>query len=105
MKDLEAVKKRAAEKKINLRYFEDGAVGVSLDETTKANDLADLIYVFNNGPILKESEVDFSEIPAPLIGNSDHARISTFLEHPVFNTHHSEAQLVRFVLAFLYIIV
>lgn len=92
--DLEGVKQRAEEKKVNLRYFEDATVGVTLDETTKSCDLADLVYVFN-GTGLKNDEVDVSEIAAPLIGNSDHARVSPFLEHPVFNTHHSEAQLVR----------
>lgn len=56
---VEEVKKRAEAKKINLRfdsgkciikltcrYYEDGDVGVSLDETTKTNDLVDLLEVF-----------------------------------------------------------
>lgn len=37
------------------------------------------------------------EIPAPLIGNSEHQRRSTFLTHPIFNTYHSESQLVRYI--------
>ena len=35
------------------------------------------------------------EQASPLIGNSEHSRASLFLEHPVFNTYHSEQQLVR----------
>lgn len=37
------------------------------------------------------------ETAAPLIGNSEHARRSTFLTHPVFNSYHSETQLIRYM--------
>lgn len=40
---------------------------------------------------------EINSTPAPLIGNSEHQRRSTFLTHPVFNTHHSESQLVRYI--------
>lgn len=45
--DESAIKARAQEKKINLRYFEDGAIGVALDETTKMEDVDDLLWVFD----------------------------------------------------------
>lgn len=44
--DLNEVRKRAEQKMINLRYFEDGDVGVSLDEVTRASDVQDLLDVF-----------------------------------------------------------
>ena len=44
--DVDAIKTRAINAQINLRYFEDGSVGVSLDETVTAKDLADLVEVF-----------------------------------------------------------
>ncbi|CAJ0586768.1 unnamed protein product, partial [Mesorhabditis spiculigera] len=98
--DIEGIRKRAIEKKINLRYFEDGkSVGVSLDETTKAADLNDLRYIFTGEPLMLETEVydQVFECASPLIGNSEHGRTSLYLEHPVFNSHHSEQQLVRYM--------
>uniref|UniRef100_A0A1I7XBF0 Glycine cleavage system P protein n=1 Tax=Heterorhabditis bacteriophora TaxID=37862 RepID=A0A1I7XBF0_HETBA len=97
--DINTVKKRAEQKQINLRYFADGSVGVSLDETTKAEDLINLVSVFNETSDLNEDQVmeALAEIPSPLIGNSIHARTSKFLQHPVFNSYHSEAQLVRYI--------
>ena len=44
--DVNEIKHRANEMKINLRYFEDGAVGISLDETATRKDLKDLLWIF-----------------------------------------------------------
>lgn len=46
--NLEEVKKRCEEKKINLRYYDDGCVGVSIDETTCPDDVRDLFYIFGH---------------------------------------------------------
>ncbi|KIH67850.1 hypothetical protein ANCDUO_01817 [Ancylostoma duodenale] len=102
VKDLAAFKQRAEEKHMNFRYFADGSVGVSLDEATKPSDLLDLLYVFNGTTKLTEVRADevadiVPETASPLIGNSEHARTSVFLEHPIFNTYHSEAMLVRYI--------
>ena len=43
---LDQIKQRAKDKRINLRYYNDGHVGVSLDETVNASDLADLKSIF-----------------------------------------------------------
>ena len=40
------IKIRAHEAQINLRYFDDGCVGLSLDETVQHKDLRDLLWVF-----------------------------------------------------------
>ncbi|KJH49329.1 glycine dehydrogenase [Dictyocaulus viviparus] len=98
VKDISAFKQRAEEKKMNFRFFTDGCIGVSLDETTKLSDLVDILYVFNGSTKLTENEISniVDETASPLIGNSEHARTSTFLEHPIFNSYHSEAKLVRF---------
>ncbi|KAI8428930.1 hypothetical protein MSG28_007549 [Choristoneura fumiferana] len=45
--DASAIKTRAEKKKINLRYFDDGAVGVALDETTNMQDVDDLLWIFD----------------------------------------------------------
>lgn len=50
-------------------------------------------------PIFVKEEIQaaLKEMPAPLIGNSEFSRRSTFLLHPVFNTYHSETQLLRYI--------
>lgn len=96
---LEELKKRAEEMKMNFRYYENGDVGVSLDETVKSEDLMDIIYTFNGHTekdVTKLREERW-EVACPLIGNSPHSRSSLFLQHPVFNTYHSEQQLVRYM--------
>lgn len=40
------LRKKAEEKRINLRYFEDGTVGIALDETVSESDLSDLLSIF-----------------------------------------------------------
>lgn len=90
---------RAAEKRINLRTFEDGCVGVSLDETVKLSDVQDLLTVFGC-----EETVD-SLLSQPTVGTagsikeSAFRRTSPYLTHAVFNSHHSEARLVRYMKA------
>lgn len=44
---IDAIRTRAEEKQINLRYFEDG-VGIALDETVSEKDIIDLAWVFGS---------------------------------------------------------
>ncbi|KAH7730189.1 glycine dehydrogenase [Aphelenchoides avenae] len=87
------------EKRINVRYFNDGHVGISLDETTLADDVRDILHLFGvKAPTsVEEIESAIREQHAPLIGNSEHSRRSAFLSHPIFNSYHSEQQLVRYI--------
>jgi glycine dehydrogenase len=86
----------AAEKRgINLRLFDDGDVGIALDETVSVGDIADLVSVFA-GDDVEEIEVD----EAALEDTDTLAafrRSSEFLTHPVFNTHQSETEMLRYI--------
>ena len=87
----EAARKQA----INLRVVDANTVGISLDETTTSADVEALWTVFADGkpaPSFTVCEADAAErIPASL------NRTSEFLTHPVFNTHHSETELLRYL--------
>jgi glycine dehydrogenase len=72
-----AVSKAAAEAGINFRYFEDGAIGISVDETTTIEDVADIVKTFTAPIHLR--------------------RQSEYLTHPVFNSHHSETEMMRYI--------
>ena len=84
----------AASEKINLRKLADGNFVIALDETT--DDLAPLFRIFNGG-----NDPDFDAgTPAPEIKNQKSKienRISAFLTHPVFNTHHTETEMLRYI--------
>jgi glycine dehydrogenase len=87
----------AVELGINLRAFDDGTVGVALDETVVPEDVDDILAAFAGGEqadaISTEiaSELDPAAIPAPF------ARTSAWMEHPVFNTYDSETEMLRYI--------
>jgi glycine dehydrogenase len=80
-------------KQINLRTLSQTRIGVAFDETVTDADLADVIAVFA-GPIGRDIGVQTSRasaIPEAL------ARTTPFCTHPVFNTHHSETEMLRYL--------
>ncbi|MEO8274768.1 MAG: aminomethyl-transferring glycine dehydrogenase [Thermoanaerobaculia bacterium] len=84
----------AARRGINLRKLGPRTIGIALDETAGADDIADLLDLFGTDPQALEalSEVAArSSIPAP------HARTSEFLTHPVFHRHHTEHEMLRYL--------
>ncbi len=93
--ELAAIKAKAERQNINLRYIDDKHIGISLDETTGTDDLYDLINCFENDkdPVAFDiyQDDELQHIPSSLI------RSSAFLTHPVFNTHHSESQMMRYI--------
>jgi glycine dehydrogenase len=90
-----AIREKAERQRINLRYIDAKHIGISIDETTGISDLFDLINCFENDkdPVAFDMYHDASldHIPADL------TRTTTFLSHPVFNTHHSESQMMRYI--------
>jgi glycine dehydrogenase len=86
----------ARAKRINLRSLTPGRVGVALDETTGPADVADLLSVFALGkPLAFELSELFAQpgnaLPPPF------TRSTPYLTHPVFNTHHSETEMLRYL--------
>lgn len=90
---------RAAAKQINLRSFDDGCLGVSLDETVKLSDVQDLLAVFGSDDTVDGLMSQDDVVSKGSIKESVFRRTSPFLTHAVFNSHHSEARLVRYMKA------
>ncbi|MGG1945501.1 aminomethyl-transferring glycine dehydrogenase [Trinickia sp. NRRL B-1857] len=102
-----AVHDAAKRMRINLRRVSDTRIGVSVDETTKRADLADLLALFANaaGAIdvphvdaldtaltrAEEQGLSGASLPPSL------ARTSAYLTHHVFNRHHSETEMLRYL--------
>ncbi|HQZ72748.1 MAG TPA: aminomethyl-transferring glycine dehydrogenase, partial [Anaerolineae bacterium] len=94
--DAAGLRAAAESRRINLRYFEDGSVGVSLDETVTVADLDDLLAVFSAG---KDQRLSAAALAAELgaAGFGDLGRGSAYLTHPIFSRHHSETELMRYI--------
>ncbi|MEK7727213.1 MAG: aminomethyl-transferring glycine dehydrogenase, partial [candidate division KSB1 bacterium] len=87
----------AEQKQINLRRFEDGTFGLALDETCGAQELQDLLEVFAASSFNFKIEDLAAEAQAGYAGAL--RRSSNYLQHPVFNTHHSETEMLRYLRA------
>nr|WP_298154946.1 aminomethyl-transferring glycine dehydrogenase [uncultured Pseudoxanthomonas sp.] len=94
----EAILARAHAARINLRVRGNGSLCISLDETTTRADIETLWGVFaGEGATLPS--VDALDASAPSLIPQALRRTSGFLTHPVFNTHHSEHELLRYMRA------
>jgi glycine cleavage system P protein (glycine dehydrogenase) len=95
-KKVEAWLAGARARRMNLRRLGDGAVCVALDETTAAAEVDALLAVFNDGRAPDVTCEQLAEQAQPAIAG-DLARKSAYLTHPVFNTHHSETEMLRYM--------
>ncbi len=95
--DASAIKAKAEEKEINFRYYinDNTLVGISLDETTTTSDLFDIIGVFDNSGEPVSFEISHDDVLTNI--STSLTRTSSFLTHPVFNSHHSESQMMRYI--------
>lgn len=94
----EAILARARQARINLRVRGNGSLCISLDETTTRADVEALWGVFAN-PGATLPAIDALDATAPSLIPEGLRRTSPFLTHPVFNTHHSEHELLRYMRA------
>jgi len=88
------VLKRAERAGCNLRQVGEHAAGISLDETTSESDLETLLSIFRSDHTREFAEG--SNGAGFRISNSA-LRASPFLTHPVFNTHHTETEMLRYL--------
>jgi glycine dehydrogenase len=95
--DANKIEPIALKNEMNFRYHEDGTIIISLDETTTQKDVLDIVYVFAQALGKDEAEIEFDSEDA-LTNIPAHAkRTSAYLTHTVFNTHHSESQMMRYM--------
>jgi glycine dehydrogenase len=86
--DKKAVEKEAIKHEINFRYFTDNHIGISLDETSSLEDVE---------KILKVLGASASPVKAEIALSTSLQRNSVYLTHPVFNSHHSEHEMLRYI--------
>jgi glycine dehydrogenase len=93
--DATKVKAIAEKQEVNFFYVDAETISISLNETTSLNDLNQIIAIFaaaTGKEAFKVTELNSNNnFPTSL------ERTSTFLQHEVFNNHHSESQLMRYI--------
>ena len=100
--DPQRVREAALAERINFRYRSDGTINIALDEATTLTDLDAIVDVFARVTSRPEHRAEGVSLDDPAAGVSvDYpaglARTSSFLTHPVFNSHHSEIEMMRYI--------
>ena len=91
-----AIAERARAHRANLRTRGNGSLCISLDETTTRADVEMLWQIFSTDDAALPS-IDALDVTAPSLIPAGLARTSKFLTHPVFNSHHSEHEMLRYM--------
>jgi glycine dehydrogenase len=92
----EGILKAAEAERMNFRVFDPRTVGISLDETTMEKDVVDILSVFNGG---KPPAISLAELAAKVSADypAGVGRATPFLQQSVFNRHHSETEMLRYM--------
>jgi glycine dehydrogenase len=94
----ERLRARALEAGLNFRYFDRTNIGLSLDETASRADVAAIARVFAEAADRPAPDIDFTQAdPAAVQAPAALIRHGGYLAHPVFNTHHSETEMMRYL--------
>jgi glycine dehydrogenase len=90
---VDRIREEALRARMNFRYRSDGTINIAVDETTDMDDTEAIAAVFARALGTKTPPVG----PATSVYEPPYARTSSFLTHPVFNSHHAETQMMRYV--------
>ena len=89
--DKKAIEREAIKHEVNFRYFADNHIGISIDETTSLKDVESVLKIFggtSSPSVEKNMAVSLS---------ASLTRKSPYLTHPVFNSYHSEHEMLRYI--------
>ncbi|MBC6950597.1 glycine dehydrogenase (aminomethyl-transferring), partial [candidate division KSB1 bacterium] len=81
---------------INFRQYDDGTLGIALDQISSAEEVSEVIKIFalSQTPGFTVADIAASEEPG-YTGKMQ--RRSAFMQHPVFNSYHSETEMLRYL--------
>lgn len=95
MKDISGL---ALENKVNLRYIDNRRISISIDETTSIEDIKILVNIFARSNQKTPNEINNTQLPKNNSSLPEQlTRKSSFLTHPVFNSYHSETDMMRYL--------
>jgi glycine dehydrogenase len=89
------IKPIAEASKINFNYINDNSISISLNETVSLEDINAIINVFTTALNIKETKITSFITDDNISDNL--ARKTSFLNNEVFNSHHSETEMMRYI--------
>jgi glycine dehydrogenase len=94
--NVHAIIEEARNRRINLRVMDDRSIVVALDETVGNDDITNLLAAFNGG---KDPDFGVEDLASGTDARYDERfnRTTSFLAHPVFNKHHAETEMLRYM--------
>jgi glycine dehydrogenase len=94
--NVHAIIEEARNRRINLRVMDDRSIVVALDETVGNDDITNLLAAFNGG---KDPDFGIEDLASGTDARYDERfnRTTSFLTHPVFNKHHAETEMLRYM--------
>lgn len=97
--DLEKIRQAAIARQMNFRYIDDRHIGISLDETTLSEDLQTIVEIFAGAAKKAVPHINWDDYRRQgfPIKAENLRRQSEFLTHPVFNQHHTETKMMRYI--------
>ncbi len=93
---LQEIQARSHTAGINLRYYDDQSIGISLDEATTMEDVKSLLHICSGQDSWPFSLEQLTQELTPSIP-TDFQRHSSYLTHSVFQRYHSEHELLRYI--------
>jgi glycine dehydrogenase len=93
--DAVKVKTVAEKNEVNFFYVDNETISIALNETTSLADLNQIVSIFAEA--LGKPNVTIDQLANETMVPKNLERTSTFLQHDVFNNHHSESQLMRYI--------
>ena len=91
-----SIREYAEMRDINLRYYEAGEVGISIDETITEYKAHELLAVFSLAAGRMEVFM-IDDLPEKITIKDQFLRKSEYLQHEVFNMYHTETELMRYI--------
>ncbi|HKR07804.1 MAG TPA: aminomethyl-transferring glycine dehydrogenase, partial [Gemmatimonadaceae bacterium] len=95
-RNAQAIIDESQSRRINLRFMDDRSICIALDETVNSDDIANLLSAFNGGKVA-DFGVDDLALNADARYDERFNRTTSFLTHPVFNKHHAETEMLRYM--------
>lgn len=95
----EKIRSEALRKEVNLRYYSNHNIGISLSEITNFSDVAELAEIFADsvGKKISDSELKTISSDIKIEFPEKFIRTTPFMEHSIFNTYHSETEILRYM--------
>ncbi|HRB71309.1 MAG TPA: aminomethyl-transferring glycine dehydrogenase [Flavobacterium sp.] len=93
--DAAKIKAVAENNEVNFYYSDNDTISISFNETTSLNDINQIVAIF--AEVLGKETVTVTALDTATHIQEKMVRTSTFLQHDVFNSHHSETALMRYI--------